>query len=90
VSALAVGRIDSAGRLIEAELPLQRLQESAGSALGQPIAVPQIATLARLAQRLGVLVSRCVVAAEGPDDLDLWVEAKPDGEGVLLSVGGWA
>jgi signal transduction histidine kinase len=90
MSAVAQGRIDAAGRLVEAELPLQRLQESAGSALGQPVAVPQIATMARLAQRLGVLVSRCVVAAEGPDDLDLWVEAKPDGEGVLLSVGGWA
>lgn len=90
MSALAQGRIDAAGRLVEAELPLQRLQESAGSALGQPVAVPQIATMARLAQRLGVLVSRCVVAAEGADDLDLWVEAKPDGEGVLLSVGGWA
>jgi signal transduction histidine kinase len=90
MSALAQGRIDAQGRLVEAEPPLQRLQESAGSALGQPVAVPQIATMARLAQRLGVLVSRCVIAAEGPDDLDLWVEAKPDGEGVLLSVGGWA
>lgn len=90
MSAFAQGRVDGAGRLVEAEPPLQRLQESAGAALGQPLAVPQIATMARLAQRLGVLVSRCVVAAEGPDDLDLWVEAKPDGEGVLLSVGGWA
>lgn len=90
MTAQAYGRVDGAGRLVEAELPLQRLQESAGSALGQPIAVPQIATMARLAQRLGVLVSRCVIAAEGPDDLDLWVEAKPEGEDVLLSVGGWA
>ncbi|HEU4969626.1 HAMP domain-containing sensor histidine kinase [Sphingomonas sp.] len=88
--ALAYGRVDRDGRLVEAELPLQRLQESAGSALGQPVAVPQIATMARLAQRLGILVSRCVIAAEGSDDLDLWVEAKPDDEGVALSVGGWA
>jgi signal transduction histidine kinase len=90
MTALAQGRIDARGRLVEAEPPLQRLQESAGSALGQPMAVPQIATMARLAQRLGILVSRCVIAAEGADDLDLWVEAKPDGEGVALSVGGWA
>jgi signal transduction histidine kinase len=87
---LAYGRVDRDGRLIEAEPPLQRLQESAGSGLGQPIAVPQIATMARLAQRLGILVSRCVIAAEGSDDLDLWVEAKPDNDGVALSVGGWA
>lgn len=90
MSGLAHGRIDRDGRLVSAELPLQRLQEAAGSALGQPIAVPQIATMARLAQRLGILVSRCVIAAEGVDDLDLWVEAKPDGDGVALSVGGWA
>lgn len=90
MSSLAHGRIDRDGRLVEAEPPLQRLQESAGSALGQPIAVPQIATMARLAQRLGILVSRCVIAAEGSDDLDLWVEAKPDDGGVMLSVGGWA
>jgi two-component sensor histidine kinase len=87
---LAYGRVDRDGRLVEAEPPLQRLQESAGSALGHPIAVPQIATMARLAQRLGILVSRCVIAAEGSDDLDLWVEAKPDNDGVALSVGGWA
>ncbi|MFD1612165.1 sensor histidine kinase [Sphingomonas tabacisoli] len=90
MSSLAHGRIDREGRLIEAEPPLRRLQESAGSALGQPVAVPQIATMARLAQRLGILVSRCVIAAEGSDDLDLWVEAKPDDYGVALSVGGWA
>jgi two-component sensor histidine kinase len=90
MTGLAHGRIDREGRLIAAEPPLQRLQESAGSGLGQPVAVPQIATIARLAQRLGILVSRCVIAAEGADDLDLWVEAKPDGDGVALSVGGWA
>lgn len=90
MSSLAHGRVDRDGRLVEAEAPLQRLQESAGAGLGQPIAVPQIATMARLAQRLGVLVSRCVIAAEGSDDLDLWVEAKPDDDGVSLSVGGWA
>jgi signal transduction histidine kinase len=87
---VAHGRVDREGRLIEAEAPLARLQEAAGGALGQSIAVPQIATLARLAQRLGILVSRCVIAAEGSDDLDLWVQAKPEGDTVALSVGGWA
>lgn len=90
MSGLAHGRIDRSGRLVDAEPALLRLQESAGGAVGQPIAVPQIATLARLAQRLGILVSRCVIAADGADDLDLWVEARPDENGVALSVGGWA
>lgn len=90
MSGLARGRIDREGRLVEAEAPLARLQEAAGSGLGDAIAVPQIATLARLAQRLGILVSRCVIAAEGVDDLDLWVEARPDDHGVALAIGGWA
>jgi signal transduction histidine kinase len=87
---VAHGKVDREGRLIEAEAPLARLQEAAGGALGQTVAVPQIATLARLAQRLGILVSRCVIAAEGSDDLDLWVQARPEGDMVALSVGGWA
>lgn len=87
---VAHGKVDRDGRLVEAEAPLVRLQEAAGGALGQAIAVPQIATLARLAQRLGILVSRCVIAAEGSDDLDLWVQAKPEGDTVALAVGGWA
>lgn len=89
MSAVAHGRVDAQGRLIEAEPQLRALQESAGGAVGGAIAVPQIATLARLAHRLGILVSRCVVAADGVSDLDLWVRAKPDGDEVALSVGGW-
>lgn len=87
---VAEGLIDAEGRLVRADPALARLQEAAGGAIGQVIAVPQIATLVRLAQRLGVLVSRCVIAADGADDLDLWVQAKPEGDGVALSVGGWA
>ncbi|QHL91305.1 PAS domain-containing sensor histidine kinase [Sphingomonas changnyeongensis] len=87
---VAEGFIDGEGRLVRADPALARLQEAAGGAIGQVIAVPQIATLVRLAQRLGVLVSRCVIAADGADDLDLWVQAKPEGGGVALSVGGWA
>ena len=55
--------------------------------------MPQIATLARLAQRLGILVSRGVVAADGDDDLELWVRAQPDTSkvpgGIRLTVTGW-
>lgn len=90
MTGLAHGKVDAQGRLVEAEPALAQLQEAAGSAVGQTIAVPQIATLARLAQRLGILVSRCVIAADGADDLDLWVQAKPEGDLVALSVGGWA
>ncbi len=86
---LAIGRVDSNGRLIEAESRLLELNARAGGALGQPLAVPQVATLARLAQRLGIAISRNVIAADGEDDLELWVRAEPDSGGVRLEVSGW-
>ena len=85
----AHGRLDRDGRLIEADPPLMELHLRAGGSEGGPLAVPQIARLARLAQRLGVLVSRPVVAADGDTDVDLWVRAAPENDEVALSVGGW-
>ena len=83
------GLIDRDGRLVEADQRLHDLNARAGGGIGQPLAVPQIATLARLAQRLGILVSRGVVAADGDDDLELWVRAEPDARGIRLTVTGW-
>ncbi|OSZ63667.1 PAS domain-containing sensor histidine kinase [Sphingomonas sp. IBVSS2] len=61
----------------------------AGGTIGAPLAVPQIATLARLSQRLGIAISRNVIAADGEDDLELWVRAEPEQGGVRLEVSGW-
>ncbi len=85
------GLIDRDGRLVEADQRLHDLNARAGGAIGLPLAVPQVATLGRLAQRLGILVSRGVVAADGDDDLELWVRAQPDAPsgGVRLTVTGW-
>ena len=83
------GRIDLHGRLIEAEQRLIDLNQRAGGRLGEPIAIPQIATLARLAARLGILISRGVVAGDGDGDVDLWVKADPDAHGVRLEISGW-
>lgn len=85
----AIGHLDSDGRLLEAEARLSELNTRAGGAIGQPLAVPQIATLARLAQRLGIGISRNVIAADGEDDLELWVRAEPLDGGVRLEVSGW-
>ena len=86
----AVGRVDADGRLLSADPRLRELQERAGSSLGETLAVPPLASLARLARTLDILISRSVVVAEGDHDLDLWVRARPDGETVVLTVGGWA
>lgn len=81
--------VDASGRLIETDDRFAALNARAGGAIGAPIAVPQIATLIRLAQRLGVLVSRSVLAADGSDDLDLWVRAEPVGDSTRVAIGGW-
>ena len=85
----AVGRVDAGGRLLTADARLLVLQERAGGRLGEALAVPPLASLSRIARSLDMLISRSVVVAEGDHDLDLWVRARPDGETVVLTVGGW-
>ncbi len=46
------GRIDKAGRLVEAGPELEALQREAGSALGQTLALPQVAAVVNLAREL--------------------------------------
>ncbi len=85
----SVARVDSVGRLLAADPRLLDLQTRAGAGLGDLLAVPPLASMVRLARTLGILVSRSVIVAEGDHDLDIWVRARPDGDSVVLSVGGW-
>lgn len=82
-------RVDRDCRLLRADPPLQALQEQAGGKPGAPLAVPQLVAVARLAMRLGVAVRRSAIAATDAEDLDLWVRAEPDGEGVTLTIEQW-
>jgi len=84
------GRIDRAGRLIAADPALESLQREAGSALGQPLALPQIASVAELARKLRTPVSRPAIAASTDHDIELWVTATPEGDEVALSLEGWS
>lgn len=83
------GRVDRDGRLTSADPPLLKLQQEAGSTLGEPIALPQLAAVVRSAIKLGVPLSRAVIAASSDQDLDLWVRAEPDSEGATLTIEGW-
>jgi len=83
------GKVDGQGRLVEADPPLLRLQERAGGVRGGALAVPQLASLARLTRRLGISLSRRVVAANGDQDIDLWVQVKPERDCVELAITGW-
>lgn len=89
-AAIARGRIDDAGILIAADPQLDALNSRAGGRIGAPLAIPSIAAIARLARRLRIAVFRAVTATAGDADLDLWVEAEPDGRGgVDIAVTGW-
>lgn len=77
------------GRLVSADPELAGLHLRAGGEEGGALALPQIAALARLAKRLGIVVSRSVLVADADSDFDLWVRAQPDGEGVDLSIVSW-
>ncbi|MEO7814603.1 MAG: HAMP domain-containing sensor histidine kinase [Sphingomicrobium sp.] len=83
------GRIDSAGRLIEADAMLSDLQLEAGSAIGDRLALPQLAAVARLARKLGVGIARPAIVAARDHDLELWVRAEPDGDDVILTIESW-
>ena len=84
-----LGRLDRAGRLISADPEFEALQREAGSNLGQPLALPQIAAVAQLARKLRTPVSRPALAASTDHDIELWVQATPEGDEVALSLEGW-
>lgn len=83
------GRVDGDGRLVKADPALAALQERAGGVPDGPLAIPQLAALARLVRRLGVPIARGVLAADGDEDLDLWVRGRPEGDEVVLAIAGW-
>jgi signal transduction histidine kinase len=83
------GRLDKKGRLISADPELEALQREAGSSLGRELALPQIAAVGELARKLGTPVSRPAVAASAQNDIELWVNATPQGDEILLSLEGW-
>ena len=84
------GRLDSEGRLIAADPELESLQRDAGAGLGQRLAIPQLAVIARLASELGTTVFRPALAASADEDIEMWVRASPDkNDGLELSLEGW-
>jgi signal transduction histidine kinase len=88
-SRVVAGRVDKADRLIAADPELEALQREAGSAIGQSLALPQVAAVAQLARKLGIPVARPAIAASIDHDVELWVRAVPEGNDVALSIEGW-
>lgn len=78
--------LDREDRLIEADEGLAAINSRAGGRIGAMLAVPQFATMVRLARRLRIQVSRGVTIADAEIDLDCWVKATPGDAGVALAV----
>ncbi len=83
------GRVDSVGRLVEADSLLAELQLGAGSEIGAKLALPQLAAVARLVRKLGISVSRPAVVGARDRDIEMWVRAEPEGGDVLLFIERW-
>ena len=84
------GRVDSSGRLVAADPELEALQRDAGSSLGSPVAIPQLAAIVRMARELKIPISRRAVAAGAAQDVDMWVRAVPQGKEVALTIEQWS
>ena len=83
------GRVDAKCRLIAADDALASLQREAGADIGDELALPQVAAVARLALKLNIAVERAALAASNDRDIDLWVRAQPDGDEIALSLENW-
>jgi hypothetical protein len=83
------GRIDRAGALLSADAPLLHLQQRAGSELGKPLALPHLARLVALAQRLQRDISRPLHAADEQSDVHALVHITPDADGADIEISDW-
>lgn len=79
-------RLDSALRLVGADAEFLTMNALAGGEIGAMLALPPLARIGRLAWRLGIPVSRRLTFADGEVDLDCWVRARPEADGVLLAL----
>jgi len=82
-------RLDAEGRILVADEALLALQVDAGGNPRGPIAIPALAALVRLVQRLGIPISRAVEVAHGDTDISMWVQIRPDGNGFALAIVDW-
>ncbi|MGN7928761.1 sensor histidine kinase [Sphingopyxis sp. 22461] len=83
------GRIDRSGVLVSADAPLLRLQQRAGAGLDKPLALPHLARLVALAQRLHRDISRPLYAADDHSDIHALVRITPDADGASLEISDW-
>ncbi|MGC6401566.1 sensor histidine kinase [Sphingomonas sp. FW199] len=84
-----LARLDPQGCLVEGDARLLDLNTAAGGALGKPLSLPELSTLASLALRLRVPIARTIDLADGDIDLRMAVRLVPDEQGVRIEGGRW-
>jgi signal transduction histidine kinase len=81
--------LDAQGHILSADAAIMRLQHAAGGADDGKLLVPQLAAIARLAQRLRLLVARPLQTANEGTSISMWVQARPHKDGVELTITDW-
>lgn len=80
-------RVGARDELIEASGAITVFNARAGGSAGNPIALPALGRVARLARALQTPVTRTIVVGDDHVDLELHVRAVPDGAVVDLRIG---
>ncbi|MCM8557011.1 sensor histidine kinase [Sphingomicrobium sediminis] len=83
------GAVDADGRLVAADDALYALQAAAGRALGDPLAIPQLAAVTREALKRQTGLRRSIIAASEEQDFELRVHVAPDNGGVAIQIEQW-
>lgn len=81
--------VDSDGRLVRADDALIRLHVRSGGVEGGILAIPALARLADLSIRLQMRLSRAVRVSDEAEQLELWVEVRPEGRLAKLNIISW-
>jgi signal transduction histidine kinase len=81
--------VDSDGRLVRADEALSRLNRRAGGVQGGMLVIPALASLAGLAIRLQMRLSRAVRVADETELLELWVEVTPEAQLAKIAIVSW-
>ena len=86
---MVTARLDRRDHIRSADELILRLQAAAGGESDGRIAIPQVAAVARLARRLGLLIARPLLIGGQDYDIRLWVRARPVEDGVELEFSEW-
>jgi hypothetical protein len=74
----ARAQCDARDCLTAADEPLAGLQRRCGGDLPGPLAIPALAELVAKARSLGLRLARRIMANDGQDQIQAWVEVEPD------------